>query len=586
MSNGILNTIIVKLAEKLRGLGSSDKFHSVIYKLLFISREVQKNRFSNEKEIINYLRNSYENISFLGKVLSNLPKEFIEDDFKRLVIILDYINQNIGYKEITQLIVDNLSPFDGFADSTPDSILQLIKKDIEKNNADSFLDIGSGSGSFFMGIRELTKNKQISAVEINPTYATDLEIRLNELNTKKTNIFEIDCLRNPLFDKEGYKNKYDIVFSNYPFSFRAEKELYSKFDEVFKDGFNFNEYSINNADWLYISLILNYMNKRGRGYAISTLGVLFRTPEKKFREQLLEKNRLLAVIELPGNLFNFTFIPTCLMIFGINSNKKIRMVNGSEIVIKGRRKNEIDVDKLWGIMNVDSDISKDIDYGEIVKNDYNLLPSKYLSISKFRLKNPTPLKNVIEETFRGYQITAEELDKMVIDNSNEFDCELLTLSDISEFGVISGNLKKLKLDGKDLKRYYLKDHDILVSSKSTKIKVSLFRQRNHKNVFVTGSIIVVRTNQKKINPGYLALFLQSTVGKELMQSIQSGSVIFNINNSSLEKMNIPLIPYSEQNSLFDDYMVNEEMILNHEKNIRNLRDKNEKLLSSFFGSNL
>jgi type I restriction enzyme M protein len=175
---------------------------------------------------------------------------------------------------------------------------------------------------------------------------------------------------------------------------------------------------------------------------------------------------------------------------------------------------------------------------------------------------------------------------MVTNNLNEFDCELLTLSDISEFGVISSNLKKIQLEGKDLSRYFLKDNDILVSSKSTKIKVSLFRQSNHKNVLVTGSIIVVRTNQKKINPGYLALFLQSNVGKELMQSIQSGSVIFNINNSSLEKMDIPLIAFNEQKSIFDDFMVNEEMILNHEKNIKTLREKNENLLSTFFGSNL
>jgi restriction endonuclease S subunit len=173
---------------------------------------------------------------------------------------------------------------------------------------------------------------------------------------------------------------------------------------------------------------------------------------------------------------------------------------------------------------------------------------------------------------------------MIVSSNDDYTCELLTLTDISEFGVVSDKLKKIKTDEKDLSRYYLKDNDILVSSKSTKIKVSLFKNKHHKNVLVTGSIIVVRTNQKIINPGYLALFLQSNIGRSLMQSIQSGSVIFNINNSSLEKINIPLIPYEDQLSLFDEYMVNEEMILNHEKNIKALREKNETYLSNFFGS--
>lgn len=584
MSNENLKSLTWKLAEKLRGFVSLDNYHNLIYKILFISKEIHKLGISDEKEIIVVLSKSQKSNTLLGKILNQLSRELIDGGFERLLILLNVVNQNLKYQDMSQLITENFPTVDGLDESTPESIIKLIKKDLEKQKFNSILDIGSGSGGFLLGINELTVNKKVSAVEINQTYAIDLEIRLKELKTKATNIFEVDCLRNPLFDKDGYKSKYDIVFSNYPFALRADRETYSKFDLVFKDGYNFNGHFINNADWLYISLILNYLNENGRGYAVSTLGVLFRTPEKKFREELLLNKKLLAIIELPGNLFNFTAIPTCLMIFGKNSNHKIKMVNGKEIAIKGRRKSEINVDELWKIINGNSDISKEIDYEEIINNDYNLLPSKYLSTSNYKLKNPTPLKSVVEETFRGYQITADELDKMIVRESEDFDCELLTLSDISEFGVINSQLKKLRIDGKDLKRYFLKDNDILVSSKSTKIKVSLYKQRTRNNVLVTGSIIVIRTNQKIINPGYLALFLQSGVGKELMQSIQSGSVIFNINNSSLEKMNIPFIPFEEQNSLFDEYMVNEEMILNHEKNIKTLREKNEQYLSNFFGS--
>jgi type I restriction enzyme M protein len=584
VANSNLDSSVWGLMEKLRGIVSYDKYQNIILKLFYLSKEMEKLNFSSLDDSKNFINQTINSNILVGKILRQLPQALIENQYTKLLMITDYITSNVDLSHISEFFKTNSFNTDGFDESTPNSIIEIVKKDLLGQKFNSVLDIGAGSGNFLVGIKDLILNKSVSAVEINHSHLVDLEIRLNELELKSLNIFDKDCLQNPLFDEIGFKNKYDVVFSNYPFSMRIEKDIYAKFDTIFKDGFTFNNKSLNNADWLYISLILNYLSERGRGYAVSTLGVLFRTPEVRFREELLNKNKLLAVIELPGNLFNYTAIPTCLMIFGNNTKNKVRMVKASDLIIKGRRKSEIDVEMVWNIYNNESEISRDISYKEIEENEFNLSPSKYLNIPILKIKNPTPLKNVIEETFRGYQITADELDQMIVSSNDDYTSELLTLSDISEFGIVSDKLKKIKTDEKDLSRYYLKDNDILVSSKSTKIKVSLFKNKHHKNVLVTGSIIVVRTNQKIINPGYLALFLQSNIGRSLMQSIQSGSVIFNINNSSLEKINIPLIPYEDQLSLFDEYMVNEEMILNHEKNIKALREKNETYLSNFFGS--
>jgi type I restriction enzyme M protein len=584
MANINVRDLIWNYLNKLRVSFIGISIESVMFKILFLSKLTQNMGCKNNEEVNALIKKSVKNDKLISNTVNQLPNELLANDYEKLIVLKLEVNEKLTSENLSELLSDNSLLGTEMDDSTPNSIIKLIRKDLENKNFNSILDIGSGSGNFYLGIKDLLIKKDLYAVEINHSLATDLKIRLSDLDVNTLTVEERDCINNPIFDEKAFKKKFDIVFSNYPFSVRADKDQYLKFDEVFKHGYNFNGLSVNNADWLYISLILNYMSKNGLGYAISSLGVLFRSPEKGFREELVNQDKLLAVIELPENLLNNTMISTCLMVFGKNQNKKIKMVHGKDVVIKGRRKNEIDVEQLSKIINSASSLSREVSYSEITDQEYNLLPSKYLTKNNFQLKNPTPLKNVIEKTFRGYQITANELDKFLVDEKTPFDCELLTLSDISEFGVISNNLKKIKISERNLSSYYLKNNDILVSSKSTKIKVSLFRQRNHNNVLVTGSIIVIRTNQKIINPGYLALFLQSSVGKGLMQSIQSGSVIFNINNSSLEKMNIPLIPFEEQNSLFDEYMVNEEMILNHEKNIKNLREKNEQYLSNFFGS--
>lgn len=129
---------------------------------------------------------------------------------------------------------------------------------------------------------------------------------------------------------------------------------------------------------------------------------------KDIRKELIEKNLIKAVIQLPSNLITNTAIPTTLLILQKDNSDKITFIDASEIYTqKGRMQNTFEDENITTIMKAleeETEISVKVNKQEVKDNDYNLSPIRYLVNIEDRLVSPTELTNIVE-TIRGKDVS-------------------------------------------------------------------------------------------------------------------------------------------------------------------------------------
>ena len=94
------------------------------------------------------------------------------------------------------------------------------------------------------------------------------------------------------------------------------------------------------------------------------------------------------------------------------------------------------------------------------------------------------------------------------------------------------------------------DHDTLYHYD----KVKKICEKNNIKTILSGNLIAIRTNKKVLNPFYLKTFLDSETGKAQLSSIQTGTSIKTITPKNLEKMEVSLLPKTDQDELATKYV--------------------------------
>jgi type I restriction enzyme M protein len=149
------------------------------------------------------------------------------------------------------------------------------------------------------------------------------------------------------------------------------------------------------ADWGWVQHILASLNKDGRAAIVLDTGAASRgsgsaniTKEKQIRQWFVDNDLIEGVIYLPENLFYNTTAPGIILF--LNRNKpdahkgKLFLLNAGREFEKGDPKNYItdegiariaETFKAWHeVSKVSCIVSRD----EIIKNDYNISPSRYI----------------------------------------------------------------------------------------------------------------------------------------------------------------------------------------------------------------
>lgn len=260
-------------------------------------------------------------------------------------------------------------------------------------------DPTSGSGSLLLNIGRsvgqfLPKDKIIYyAQELKESTYNLTRMNLVMRGIKADNIIvrNGDTLEEdwPFFDDADPLSTYstiycDAVVSNPPYSQEWSPREETKFDARYKE---FGVAPKGTADYAFLLHDLYHVKPDGIMTIVLPHGVLFRGgSEEEIRRNLIEKNKIDAIIGLPSNIFFGTGIPTIVMVLRQKrENDDVLFVDASKGFGKFGKNNQLrarDIRKIVDAVTERREIpkfSRRVSRDSIRENDYNLNIPRYVN---------------------------------------------------------------------------------------------------------------------------------------------------------------------------------------------------------------
>ena len=289
---------------------------------------------------------------------------------------------------------------------TPHEVSLLISEIVANHLKDrekiEIFDPTSGSGSLLINIGK-SASKYIAGANKVKYYAQ--ELKQNTYNLTRMNLvmrgIEADNIvtRNgdtleedwPYFDENDPIGTYnplyvDAVVSNPPYS-QAWNPTDKETDPRYA---GYGLAPKGKADYAFLLHDLYHIKPDGIMTIVLPHGVLFRGGEEgEIRKNLIEKNKIDAIIGLPANIFYGTGIPTIIMVLKQKrENTDVLIIDASKGFVKEGKNNKLRasdikkiVDAVTHRQNVDK-FARVVSRDEIRDNDYNLNIPRYVDSSE------------------------------------------------------------------------------------------------------------------------------------------------------------------------------------------------------------
>ena len=288
---------------------------------------------------------------------------------------------------------------------TPHEVSQLMSEIVadhlrERDNIRIY-DPTSGSGSLLITIGEAVKRRMGNADGIvyyaqeliQSTYnLTRMNLVMRGINAANIYVRNGDTLEDdwPYFDDADPSGTYDplyvdAVVSNPPYSQRWEpdgKDVDPRFS-------NYGLAPRSKADYAFLLHDLFHLKPSGIMCIVLPHGVLFRGGEEgQIRRNLIENDKIAAIIGLPANIFYGTGIPTIIMVLRQNrSDSDVLIVDASKGFEKDGKNNKLrssDIRRIVDVVDSRATVegfSRLVGKDEIRENDYNLNIPRYVDSS-------------------------------------------------------------------------------------------------------------------------------------------------------------------------------------------------------------
>ena len=231
--------------------------------------------------------------------------------------------------------------------------------------------------------------------------------------------------RDSLSEQNTDEEKYTLVLANPPFKGSLDYEAVSA--DLLKVA------KTKKTELLFLALFLRILKKGGRAAVIVPDGVLFGASKahKQIRKEILENNKLDAVISMPSGVFKpYAGVSTAILVFtktGSGGTDKVwfydMKADGLSLDDKRQEVVENDIpDIIERYNNLDKEAERKrteqsfmVELDEIVNNDYDLSINKYKEIVYEAVEYP-PTEEIIseiEEIENTIQTEMAELKKLM-----------------------------------------------------------------------------------------------------------------------------------------------------------------------------
>ncbi|GAM72600.1 type I restriction-modification system [Vibrio sp. JCM 19236] len=280
-------------------------------------------------------------------------------------------------------------------------------------------------------------------------------------------------------------------------------------------------------------------------------GFLSRTAagEKQFKQDMIKQGLLHSVIALPEKLFNNTMVQVNALVF--DKRKQAEHVlfidaSGENFAQKAGKRTQLNhVEEILALHeNPDSNsaLAVKVTPDDIINNDFNLLPSRYVlsaeqkDLNHFLATQQTITLSEIAELIGPQAIKVEA------DGENKF--YEFGLNNLNDIGIFTGKGKKVSTNSQASRaqNQLLQEDDIVIVNKGSVGKVAFVEQVPSDNAMPSQAFTIVRLDKRitDIKPVALFQYLLSPLGQLQLQSMASGATVTMIGTKDLKNMRIPL----------------------------------------------
>lgn len=454
-----------------------------------------------------------------------LQKHLNLDDFLLLGIALFY-NEFKMSREINSLDLNKTLNL---------TIEHLLKLDIE--NEFSFMQVGLSNGSMLVDLIMKYNLKNYLAYNREPNLMVSLQLRALLLETLDSQLIESDVL-NGAFVINDQLFDHILCIPIWNGRFKQTQVMNPKvkrqLDAIGKRPIN--------TDWLEVLGSFDYLSTEGTMVALMTNSALTSSQNQAIRSYFVDHGYIQTVIELPDSLSEFTRIPLYAVVLSHN-NDEIKFIDASESYIQERRYKNIDLDRLKTLISDNTENSCVVNRSKVCEEEYNLLPKKY-TVEPITYDG-IPLGEICNIS-RGPVIPSKELD------------EITTLEDTGIRYVYSQALDSQQVDMSQLpfvdkakleKSSQVIEEDSLVLTRTSPFKSNMLHLQPGAGVIINGNLFSITIAPKYRNLyllDYIAAFFNSTLGREQIERLASGSVIKSISIKDLKSLAIPNVSIKQQ----------------------------------------
>ena len=296
------------------------------------------------------------------------------------------------------------------------------------------------------------------------------------------------------------------------------------------------------SDWLEVMAAFEQLSDDGVMVALMTNSSLTNSQNQAIRRYLVECGYIQSVIELPDLLLEFKRFPLYAVVLSHN-NKHIQFIDASKAYTQERRYKNIDLEHFKKIMEGFDNNCYSAELIRVKVEEFNLLPKRY-TIDPINYDGIS--LGEICNISRGPVIPSKELD------------EITTLEDTGIRYVYSQVLDTQQVDMSQLpfvdksklgKSSQVIEEDSLVLTRTSPFKSNMLHLQPGAGVIINGNLFSITIAPKYRNLyllDYIAAFFNSTLGREQIERLASGSVIKSISIKDLKSLAIPNVSIEQQ----------------------------------------